>query len=69
MDPDKYLLKASLYHEIERTLTTLNEREANVIRNFYGLGGLSQHSLDEIGEEFGLSREQVRQIKEKALST
>lgn len=67
LDPDKYLLNASLCCEIERTLMTLNEREANVVRYHFGLGGLSQHSLDEIGEEFGISRERVRQIKEKAL--
>lgn len=67
LDPDKHLLNASLCHEIERTLTTLNEREATVIRYYFGLSGQQQHTLDEIAEEIGISKERVRQIKEKAL--
>lgn len=65
--PDRGLMKTSLSAEIERSLSTLDEREANVIRYFFGLCGHRQHSLDEIGDEFGLSRERVRQIKEKTI--
>lgn len=67
LDPDKHLLNASLCREIERTLTILKEREANVIRYYFGLSGQQQHTLDEIANEFGMSRERIRQIKEKAL--
>ena len=65
--PDRGLMKTSLSAEIERSLSTLDEREADVIRYFFGLCGHRQHSLDEIGNEFGLSRERVRQIKEKTI--
>jgi len=65
--PDQGLMETSLTKEIERTLSTLDEREADVIRYFYGLGGQRQHTLDEIGNAFGLTRERVRQIKEKTI--
>lgn len=65
--PDHRLMESSLRKEIDRSLSTLDEREADVIRYFYGLGGQRQHTLDEIGKEFGLTRERVRQIKEKTI--
>ena len=65
--PDLGLMKTSLSNEIDRTLSTLGEREADVIRYFYGLCGHRQHTLEEIGDEFGLTRERVRQIKEKTI--
>lgn len=67
LSPDKGLLKISLCKEIERTLSTLGEREADVIRYYFGLSGHRQHTLEEIGLEFGLTRERVRQIKEKTI--
>lgn len=65
--PDKGLMNNSLQQEIERSLMTLAEREADVIRYYFGLNGLRVHTLEEIGEEFSLTRERVRQIKEKAI--
>lgn len=65
--PDKGLMNVSLCKEIERSLSTLNEREADVIRYYFGLSGHRQHTLEEIGLEFGLTRERVRQIKEKTI--
>ena len=65
--PDKALLTESLRKEIERALSTLTYREANIIRLYFGLNGKNQHTLEEIGDEFNLTRERVRQIKEKAI--
>lgn len=66
-DPDKILINESLSKEIESTLRSLPAREAEVIRLFFGLNGRRQHSLEEIGIYFELTRERVRQIKEKAV--
>lgn len=65
--PDKGLITDSLRKEIERALSTLTHREANIIRLYFGLNGRHAHTLEEIGEEFNLTRERVRQIKEKAI--
>lgn len=65
--PDRGLLNDSLRKEIERALATLTPREANIIRLYFGLNGKHPHTLEEIGEEFDLTRERVRQIKEKAI--
>ncbi len=65
--PDSGLMNVSLSQEIERTLSTLAEREADVIRYYFGLSGYNEHTLDEIGNEFGLTPERVRQIKEKTI--
>ncbi len=65
--PDKELLTDSLRKEIERALNTLTNREANIVRLYFGLNGKHPHTLEEIGEEFNLTRERVRQIKEKAI--
>jgi RNA polymerase primary sigma factor len=67
LSPEKGLMKVSLCKEIERSLSTLAEREADVIRYYFGLSGKKQHTLEEIGDEFGLTRERVRQIKEKTI--
>jgi RNA polymerase primary sigma factor len=66
-DPDEKLISGSLRQEIERSLGTLGEREAEIIRFYFGLNGYQPHTLEEIGDEFGLTRERVRQIKEKAI--
>ena len=65
--PDRGLLNDSLRKEIERALSTLTPREASIIRLYFGLTGKHQHTLEEIGEELDLTRERVRQIKEKAI--
>lgn len=67
LKPDKELIKESLSREIERSLSTLTLREADVIRYYYGLNGYPQMTLEEIGGRFDLTRERVRQIKEKAI--
>ena len=53
--------------EIEAALNTLDEREQEVIKLYFGLGGAPEMTLEEIGIQFRLTRERVRQIKEKAL--
>ncbi|GGH41196.1 RNA polymerase sigma factor rpoD [Mangrovimonas yunxiaonensis] len=66
-NPDKELMKASLNVEVNRALNTLSQREADVIRLYYGISSEQPMSLEEIGETFGLTRERVRQIKEKGI--
>lgn len=66
-NPDRELLNASLSIEIERALETLTPREADVIRLYFGLESKQALTLEEIGERFDLTRERVRQIKEKAI--
>jgi RNA polymerase primary sigma factor len=60
--------KASLKTEIERSLSTLSERQKDVIRYFFGIGIDHALSLEDIGERFNLTRERVRQIKDKAIT-
>ncbi|MDC3051254.1 sigma-70 family RNA polymerase sigma factor [Bacteroidota bacterium] len=66
-NPDRSLLHESLKTEIERALETLTPREADVVRLYFGLGEQHAMTLEEIGETFDLTRERVRQIKEKAI--
>lgn len=66
-DTDSILIDESLSEEIRRSLSTLTEREREIIILFFGLGTNHQLSLEEIGEKFSLTRERVRQIKDKAL--
>ena len=65
--PDKELLMDSLQEEVSAALDTLKEREREVIRMYFGIDREYALTLNEIGEEFGLTRERVRQIKEKAI--
>jgi len=64
---DSNLINESLSEEIKRSLSTLTEREREIVVLFFGLGTSSPLSLEEIGEKFNLTRERVRQIKDKAL--
>ncbi len=65
--PDFGLISESLKSEIERALATLSERESEVIKLYFGLNKEHSLTLEEIGEKFNLTRERVRQIKEKAI--
>jgi len=65
--PDSILMEESLKEEVKRALATLSEREAEVIRLYFGLQKEHSLTLEEIGEKFSLTRERVRQIKEKAI--
>ena len=64
---DTALMSESLQKEIDRSLSTLTERERDVIRLFFGIGLNHGLTLEEIGAKFDLTRERVRQIKEKAI--
>jgi len=66
-NPDRKLLHESLRIEISRALETLTPREADVVKLYFGLGEHQPMTLEEIGETFDLTRERVRQIKEKAI--
>ena len=65
--PETELLYDSLRKEIDRAVSTLTPREADVVRLYFGLNGGHPMTLEEIGEKFDLTRERVRQIKEKAI--
>jgi RNA polymerase primary sigma factor len=65
--PDQELMNDSLRREVLRALSTLTQREAEVIMFYFGLDSNQAMTLEEIGEKFNLTRERVRQIKEKAI--
>jgi RNA polymerase primary sigma factor len=64
---DKSLMNESLNQEINRSLSTLTQRESDVVKLFYGIGCNHSYTLEEIGAKFDLTKERVRQIKEKAI--
>lgn len=66
-DTDEGLIRESLAQEIQRSLSSLAEKERDVLNMFYGIGHPHSYTLEEIGSSFGLTRERVRQIKEKAI--
>ncbi|GAL63436.1 MULTISPECIES: sigma-70 family RNA polymerase sigma factor [Algibacter] len=65
--PDSGLMQDALNIEVNRALNSLSEKEAEVIRHYYGISKKQPMSLQEIGDSFGLTRERVRQIKEKGI--
>lgn len=65
--PDSELMRESLRVEVQQVLNSLSEREAEVVRLYFGLDDQQALTLEEIGEKFSLTRERVRQIKEKAI--
>lgn len=67
LSPDNELMEESLKDEVQHGLAILTEREVEVISAYYGLNGFKSLTLEEIGEKYGLTRERVRQIKERAI--
>ena len=65
--PDSSLMRDSLREEVQRVLSNLTQREADVISLYFGLNGKHSNTLEELGDKFNLTRERVRQIKEKAI--
>ncbi len=65
--PDDEMLEQSLKDEVDKTLQALSEREKKVLEMYFGIGDQVAHTLEEIGEQFCLTRERARQIKEKAI--
>ena len=65
--PDAKMMKDSLSTDIEQVLNTLPNREGEILRLYYGIGERTPKSLSEIGELFDITRERVRQIREKAI--
>jgi RNA polymerase primary sigma factor len=65
--PDEEMLSESVKIDIERALSALHDREAEITRLYFGIGREHPLTLEEIGKRFDLTRERVRQIKEKAL--
>ena len=66
-EPDSEIMDESLKEEVNHILNTLTGREATILKLYFGLDGEKSHTLEEIGVKFKLTRERVRQIKEKAL--
>lgn len=64
---DASLTQESLAKEVDRALSQLHERERDILKMFFGIGGCPEMTLEEIGAKFDLTRERVRQIKEKAI--
>jgi RNA polymerase primary sigma factor len=69
VDTDEQLIRVdSMKQEIQRSLSQLTDRQQEVIRLFFGIGEDHPLSLEEIGDRFGITRERVRQIKDKAIT-
>ena len=68
VEPDSDLMIQSLKDEIKHILKCLTKREAKILIMYYGLDGNKAHTLEEIGMEFKLTRERIRQIKERVLN-
>ena len=66
-NPDSQVMGQSLTEEVNIILDTLTNREAKILKLYFGLDGEKPHTLEEVGAVFKLTRERVRQIKEKAL--
>jgi RNA polymerase primary sigma factor len=67
ISPQEAAISSSMTKQIQRVLSTLNEREGKILRMRFGIGEKHDHTLDEVGQYFELTRERIRQIEEKAL--
>jgi RNA polymerase primary sigma factor len=67
ISPQEAAISSNMTKQIERVLSTLNEREERILRMRFGIGEKHDHTLEEVGQDFDLSRERIRQIEEKAL--
>ena len=67
LSPDNMLMEQSLKDEVQNGLSILSPREVEVLSSYYGLNGYKSLTLEEIGDLYGLTRERVRQIKERAI--
>ncbi|KPJ89213.1 MAG: RNA polymerase subunit sigma [Spirochaetes bacterium DG_61] len=67
-DPERIMIDSTLQDSIKHVLSTLTEKEANVIKYRFGLNGERPHSLKEIGDKYNLTKERIRQIEKKAIS-
>jgi len=65
--PEETLVETSRTEDIEAALSSLNPREEDIIRRYFGLGGQQPHTLEEIGARYHLTRERVRQIRDRAI--
>ncbi len=65
--PDSSLMRDSLRREVQRALSNLTQREAEVISLYFGLKGERSNTLEDISKKFNLTRERIRQIKDKAI--
>jgi RNA polymerase primary sigma factor len=66
-EPDERTQREALREVLESSLTHLPAREAQVLKMYFGLDGEEPHTLEQIGQEFSVSRERIRQIKDRAL--
>ncbi len=66
--PDDVTIEHTRNEDIEHALASLNEREEDILKRYYGLGGNDPHTLEEIGKVYKLTRERVRQIRDRAIS-
>ncbi len=67
MSPEKYVLRQALRSQLEEVLSTLSEREEQVLRYRFGLEDDTEYTLEQVGKKFGVTRERIRQIEAKAL--
>jgi RNA polymerase primary sigma factor len=67
ISPQDAAISSSMVKQIQKVLSTLNEREERILRMRFGIGEKHDHTLEEVGQDFNLTRERIRQIEEKAL--